>query len=539
MTISMKKRVFLALLLGFCAWPAMAQWPGCSPYCTQAEEGFQPCADTFSLFRRKEFYDIGVILPSWLPIVNKQYVAILEGTVTNNYTEGTEGPHLSYEDLPFYHYSHDFDFDVLPDKTEDKRFQYLSPYLIYKKADGSKDTVLDPFMHVEWESGIGMCNPINPLKDDNDAGRSGGFFTAGHERGDVIWNFPTVNDWVHVEGNYVWDRGHPPSRAEIHPPRFVAIKRTLPERLMIGDSSVKFAMRIDVFASGDGGALMNNRYNSPQFVQRVNMSSKDYEVVFKMNMPRPSPNAQLKYQLQKRKGDTFSQYELITLNEDSGIVKLVIPWKTTNANDLEVYARSIFVYWDEGRGIAQDVPVDVYKVKLKHLYIKRLCDYLSKAEIRLFANVGNNWVFVNDFFPRKGKILTKGLGKTRKKHWDLQNEFTVYVPRGTAFRVYMAGWEVDGVDLLSGDLLDPTSECNRKTKRFIKDRIFSIRNMLLKGCMDDQYGDIGSMHSYDNLGRINTFTNAPEKGRNEDPCPFSEYELKDRYFLTYTIEKEN
>lgn len=258
-----------------------------------------------------------------------------------------------------------------------------------------------------------------------------------------------------------------------------------------------------------------------------------------MNMPRPSPNAQLKYQLQKRKGDTFSQYELITLNEDSGIVKLVIPWKTTNANDLEVYARSIFVYWDEGRGIAQDVPVDVYKVKLKHLYIKRLCDYLSKAEIRLFANVGNNWVFVNDFFPRKGKILTKGLGKTRKKHWDLQNEFTVYVPRGTAFRVYMAGWEVDGVDLLSGDLLDPTSECNRKTKRFIKDRIFSIRNMLLKGCMDDQYGDIGSMHSYDNLGRVNTFTNTPEKGRNEDPCPFSEYELKDRYFLTYTIEKEN
>ena len=79
----------------------MAQWPGCSPYCSQAEEGFQPCADTFSLFRRKEFYDIGVILPSWLPIVNKQYVAILEGTVTNNYTEGTEGPHMSYEDLPY------------------------------------------------------------------------------------------------------------------------------------------------------------------------------------------------------------------------------------------------------------------------------------------------------------------------------------------------------------------------------------------------------------------------------------------------------
>jgi hypothetical protein len=105
-----------------------------------------------------------------------------------------------------------------------------------------------------------MNNRINPHRPENEKGNSAGFFSAGHERGDVFWNFPTIGDWVHVEGHYVWDRGHPPAEAEIHPPRFLAVKRNLPEQIMIGDSSLKFATRIDIFASGDGGALMNNRY---------------------------------------------------------------------------------------------------------------------------------------------------------------------------------------------------------------------------------------------------------------------------------------
>jgi hypothetical protein len=296
---------------------------------------------------------------------------------------------------------------------------------------------------------------------------------------------------------------------------------------------------VDIFASGDGGALNNNRFNSPAFVQRVNMSSKDYRFTVKVDLPRPSPQAKLKYTLVRHNGDNFSQYEIVEPDNDSASATITIPWKTKNANDLEIYARTIYLYWDEGKGLANEEPMDVYKVKLTNLKFRYINDRLSKAEVRLFVNVGSNWIFLNDFHGKKEKVLTKGLGKTRKHKWALDNEFTVHVPRGKNFRVYMAGWEVDGVDFLSGDILDPNSPCDRKTKRFIKSKIFSFGNMLLKGCMDDEFGEICNLHSYYKLGMRDFFTNSPKEGKNDDPCPFSKFDLKDRYFLSYSIEKVN
>ena len=515
-----------------------AQYPLKSRCCsTQSEEGFSPCRDTFSILKRHLYYDIGIIMPSWLPVVDRNYVGIMEGKVAYNTIDGSDGPHVYEEDLPFYHYSHDVNFDIIPDKTDDNRFTNMLPFLVYKKQSGN-DTVMNSTMHCEWECGLAMANRINPIRPDNDEGRSGGFFSAGHEMGDVIWNWPGPGDWAHVEGSYVWDRGHPPSNAELHPLRFAAFRRALPERIIIGDSSVKFATRIDIFASGDGGALQNNRYNAPKFVRRVNMSSKDYEFTAKIDLPRPSPNAHLRYVLTAHKGDNFSVPESITVNDDSSTVHVLIPWSSKNANDLEIYARTIDVYWDEGSGVLQSLPVDIYKVKLTNLHFRYLDEVLSKAEVRLFASVGNEWIFVNDFFPKKGKILTKGLGKTYKHHWTLNNEFIVCVPRGKSFRVNMSGWEVDGVDMLFGKLLDPGAPCNRKTKNTFKAESFTT-TMFARGCLDDNYGEITKLHNYNNLGKIDQFKNSPQTGINDDPCPFSKYPLKDRVFLTYTIEKIN
>jgi hypothetical protein len=532
------KRI-VPLLLVLIFHYTQAQYPLPVRCCsTQSEDGFSTCLDTISIFKFRQVYDLGVMLPSWIPIVDKNYIAVVEGRVPFNPVSGSHGPHVSSEDLPFYHYSHDVNFGVIPDQTADNRYTNLLPLMVYHNADGN-DTILQNYLGIEWECGLGMCNRVNPLGSDNNAGRSGGFFSAGHEKGNLIWAWPTVGDWVHVEGHYVWDRGHPPSKAEIHPARFVATRRALPERIMIGDSSIKFATRVDIFASGDGGALLNNRYNSASFVKRVNMSSKDYEFTVSTDLPRPSANAKLRYTLTRHSGDNFSQYELVETNDDSATAKILIPWKTKNANDLEIYARTIYLYWDEGRGVRETLPVDIYKVKFTALKFRHINDHLSKAEVRLFANVGSDWIFLNDFYGKKDKILTKGLGKTRKHNWTLTNEFTVYVPRGKSFRVYLGGWEVDGVDFLAGDILDPNSPCDRKTKRFIKKKLFSIKNMLFKGCLDDNYGEITNLHSYDKLGRIDHFTNSPKEGKNDDPCPFSKFDLKDRVFLSYTIEKLN
>ena len=537
-TEPLMKKIFSVLLVLLYQFSA-AQYPLKShPYSTQSEEGFSPCKDTFTIFKRKAAYDIGVILPSWLTVVDKNYVATLEGRVAYNGLDGTDGPHVSEEDLPFYHYSHDMDFEVIPDKNPDNRYTNYLPFLIYPKPNGN-DTILKNSVGIEWETGLAMGNKKNPLSADNQEGRSGGFFSGGHELGDIIWNWPVTGDWVHVEGSLIWDRGHPPAQVEIHPPRFVAIKRALPERLIIGDSSVKFATRIDMFASGDGSALQNNRYNSPKFVRRVNMTSKDYDFTVKLDIPRPSANAHLRYQLSTHKGDNFSAYELIELNEDSGTVHITVPWKTKNANDLELYARSLLVYWDEGKGIAADLPVDIYKIKLTNLKFKYLDEILTKAEIRMFVNVGNDWIFLNEFFGKKDKILTTGLGRTYKHKWTLNNEFTIYVPRGKSFRVYMNGWEVDGIDGLMGTLLDPAAGCNRKTKRFFKNNIFSFWHMWLQGCLDDNYGETSKLHNYNNLGKIDRIVSSPQSGVNDDPCPGSKYPLKDRVFLYYTIEKVN
>lgn len=87
---------------------------------------------------------------------------------------------------------------------------------------------------------------------------------------------------------------------------------------------------------------------------------------------------------------------------------ITIPWKTTNANDLEIYARTLYVFWDEGRGTAANTPVDLYKVRFTNLNIKKLSDYFSKAEIRLFANVGNDWIF-EWLFPEEGQDIDKGI----------------------------------------------------------------------------------------------------------------------------------
>ena len=159
------RSVWFLLIVGLCvANTVTAQALKRHPVSTEAEIGNEPCRDTIKILKRTEFYDIGVVLPSWQPIINENYIAILEGTVGFNATHGGDGPHISHEDYPLYHYTHDVNFDVIPDKTDDNRFTNLLPLLVYKNKDHD-DTALRSVVHVEWESGVGNYNKFNPFKD--------------------------------------------------------------------------------------------------------------------------------------------------------------------------------------------------------------------------------------------------------------------------------------------------------------------------------------------------------------------------------------
>src|SRR6266566_7327196 len=77
------------------------------------------------------------------------------------------------------------------------------------------ETISFAVHHLLVPNGLGFLSPPVNIKV---SGRE-------HQRREVIWNWPTLSDRVHVEGLWIWDRGHPPADTEIHSPRLVAIQR--------------------------------------------------------------------------------------------------------------------------------------------------------------------------------------------------------------------------------------------------------------------------------------------------------------------------
>jgi hypothetical protein len=123
----------------------------------------------------------------------------LEGTVVSS--------NVAFEDLPLSHYTHDFNFRVLPDDTADNRFTNLlgiqeNPITRERLPPDEQQSTIQ----VEWETGLAADNDGNPFQSVNQRGDSGGFFSAGHHRWDTIWNWPTNGDHVRVEGLWIWDR---------------------------------------------------------------------------------------------------------------------------------------------------------------------------------------------------------------------------------------------------------------------------------------------------------------------------------------------
>lgn len=495
----------------------------------EAEIGCQPCYDTIRLVPFvKQVHDIGLLFPTWKPVAGYDSVSVLEGMVE----EEPGRPSVSAGDLPIYHYTHDITWNLIPDKD----YRHFLSYDIKVKPDGTRDSVLNKAIHIEWETGLAQSNKGNLCAELNRQGKSCGFYSAGHERGDVIWNWPTLGDWVHVEGLRVWDRGHPPAGTEIHPARLIATRRNLPARITI-DSAYKYATRIDIFASGDGGAFDNNRTNQPDFVRKVKMSSKDYVFKVKHTLPKPAENAVLKYALKDRKGNTFTAFATYTTNSKEGTVTLTIPWKSASVSDEAIFAKSIYLYWDEGTGIPADYKIDEITVTLNELLFDRFHEALSKAEIRLFLDIGGNYLFLNDF-ANATDIMNDGLGKTRKKKWNFNIPFTVYIPHDKKFRVAAHGFEADGIDKLFGHIVDNYSPCTPATKKMINKMMIDLAPVGIGGCLDDPLGNAIRFHTATEFpGKYMDFVVRSDGGYHEDGCPCASFSPKNIFSIGYRVEK--
>lgn len=518
------------------------------PHSDAANQDCKPCMDTLKILFLKRIYDVGLLLPEWKSVTDPHFVAEMEGVVIQN-PKHLNSCHVSPIDYSAYHYTHDFGFDVLPDKDS----EWILARRIYhghetdvgqaeKKTqetesmkDASPDTIVQYSMHVEWESGLAASNKGNPCRDANCAGKSAGFFSAGHERMEPLWNWPTLGDWVHLEGQWIWDRGHPPARTEIHPIRFCAVRRNLPDLIATASDSV-FATRVDLFASGDGGALYNNRKNVPDFVTPVRMSDKDYAVKVRPALPRPSAEAKLRYSILKRPGDTHTARLSLEFGADDkgDFLQIAFPWK--NLPDSLILARTVYFWWDTPKGISADYKIHTYQISFDQLKFHQRKEFSSRSEFRIFFEAGGQWFFLNEFLDCDD-ILHGKRSNTYRKKWAMGQKVTVHVPDDRNFRVHVGGWEADGINRSFGQLLNPHAPCNRATKKAMHKHLWAATPFAFRGCLDDAIGEVQLLLNPQNAVEGDHL--APSTGPIEkyDQCPCVRGIQEGVFDLSYRLDR--
>jgi hypothetical protein len=460
---------------------------------------------------------------------------ILEGVVQRN-EAGIAG-----NDFFTSHYTHDYCFKVMPDppynyllgarynleypnttagndcKDLERQLTAETNLLLHVPSESAKATIenkisalnkqisackktevivqdnYQSLIEVEWESGLAEDGATdNPAMPYNIKGTSFGFFTAKHSLGEEIWNWPTVDDRVHVEGIWIWDRGHD-APTEIHPPHFVAVQRSLPVSFILdaGGTPVirnqpddKFiATRVDVFASADGSAMWNNK-GLQTFAQAVDMKRKDYTFYIKHPFTKPPSsrfaNVHLQCKFLKQKADDFPADPIIKI--DNGVVSVTVPWKTADVSNDAIFARTFLVYWETTTQNIAGSSTKVLESEKPHLYqvdilsvdlVKKFDDDPGSSDeqnpgkhgygdFRIFCNVGSDWIFLNEFDPtvNKENILQSGLGRAMNvKTYQINKSFKVYVKDNgnNAMRIAVAGWEADGLNYLMGHIYNEYS----------------------------------------------------------------------------------
>lgn len=497
-------------------------------YSEQSEANEEPCVVKARVLFVTQELDLSPANPSWKVIDTTAPFRVLEGRVGSRATAAypnNHGTHPSNQDLPLYHYTHDFTFNIYPDTTPDRRYLNLLPWT---RGSRGQDSLIRPYVHCEWEMGIGQNNPGNPAAEYNARGASFGFLTEGHTSGESFWNWPTLGDWVHTEGVWIWDRGHPPAYTELHPVNFMAIRRHIPTRIRLPDGRITWAMRVDLFASGDGSAHWNNRPEVPRFVRRQPMNRKDYHFAVEQFLQQPNPNSQLEWIELTRAADYFPVPLQITRTRGRNnrpALQFKVPWKSAGASNDFILARTYLVYWSEGNGAAppDPAPAAAVKIRLKNLRIRKITErWPDRAEYRAFAGIGHEWFFLNERI-HNSRPLRRGIGHTRKRKWQLDQEVLVFLPRNDSIRIHIGGWEADGIDRVFGDLaVDPYRPCDPEFVEVFEDRIFNFVPVGWHGCQDDPMGSAVFFLKPQNLrqGRFSR-TLRSQAPPFEDQCPFA------------------
>jgi len=146
----------------------------------------------------------------------------------------------------------------------------------------------------------------------------------------------------------------------------------------------KKALRLDLFANGDGSAFYNNLPNQPDFVFPVQMNQKDYQIY--VELPDYLQNIDFEVIIQNGSGHTSAaSCKVIKLNPKQIFVS--VPWKTLNLPNTDKFHQTIFLV-PKNQNDTQEFEKII--VKLTQIKRRKSVDFFRKPQLRIFANIHQN-----------------------------------------------------------------------------------------------------------------------------------------------------
>lgn len=271
--------------------------------------------------------------PGWVWVNPSEKLKDVSGTVTKS--------DVSHTDFPAIHDSHDQNTDI----RVDPGFEGLL-------SDANDPGMLD----MEWETGT------FPSETSGDP----------PERTFPRWAWPSVGDRVWINGNWIFDCGHPKDiggashyHTEIHPPRAIASMRSQMHTLPGSGATPVPVTATDLYIHGRAGFVMDDLTCGQAVVLgagtctpvpypgRGTPIDADYE--FKICLPpRPSPTAQLRWSMTLGPGNTLGVNPILTAEPAAGVcagpsrprqIDVRIPLAGTSASPDDVLARKIYAGW--------------------------------------------------------------------------------------------------------------------------------------------------------------------------------------------------
>lgn len=476
-------------------------------------DGHAPCTEMYVTAFGASVYHVGS--PGWLLVDRDRRYQSVTGEVMQS--------HVAAGDFMPAHYSHDQNADIRMDPGQ----EWLASVVNEPEGEAEGEAAGDggeagrehggpaDTIHIEWEIGT----------FPNEVRRN------SPERFYPKWAWVSPGDRAWVNGNWIFDCGHPDSRrryyTEIHPMRGSAAMRPLIMPFPDQSSSPVRVVQTDVYLHPEGGLatdilncgieLMLEGEKDFRCPEHLNPIGENFEFDIELP-PKPGPHARLVTTVEEQPGNTVRVEPVLTAQpaEDPTKLHVLLPLADAGVTETAVYARRIRAGWDE----ALRERVRHFRLTLAEMRLHKSMDPpLAHCNCSFFwvnVNRGSNrqWIRVVDFADGNMDSYYADTGAGGWFHDGIMRfsgaEFDIYLADGDSVAIQAEGYDQDCIDSQFNDRRFRTSkmaECytvwpNGENDRFKKlsdvfgaAELTSGRRILSAGGQYDLVFDIEELQS--------------------------------------------